>query len=188
MNVKKILGASLVTVLSFGFATGVFAKDVTRSDDVTATINGGGFDLETAPIQSFGNLTIKIDDEKYATGFERDFVVKDLRGLDDDWKLTVSATSLKSSTHVFENVLSISPLEKIEREGNTTYQVVPSKVLKAEHVLDDGDVLIAESENGSGLGQFSLKFPKNALHLMVTPEMKAGIYESTLTWNLLSVP
>lgn len=188
MIFKKILGVGLAIVLSFGFATGVFANDVTKSDDVTATINGGGFDLETAPIQSFGNLTIKIDDEKYATGFTRDFVVKDLRGLDDDWKLTVSATSLKSATHEFENVLSISPLEKIEREGNTASNAIPTKILQTEHVLDDGDVLIAESKNGSGLGQFSLRFPKDALHLMVSPEMKAGTYESTLTWNLLSVP
>lgn len=190
---KRVFGAGLVAVLTLGLATGVLADEevVTKSDTVDVKVHSGGFDLETSPIHSFGDLTIKLDDEKYSTGFEKDFVVKDLRGLDDNWQLTVSSTpfqSLDNSHHVFENVLSISPLTKIEREGETTYDTVPSKVLDTETILDDGDVLIANSENGSGLGQFSLTFPEDALHLVVTPGMKEGLYESTLTWNLMSVP
>lgn len=188
---KKILGVSLIGVLSLGLTTNVFAEEVIKSNTVDVTVHSGGFDLETSPIHSFGDLTIKLDDEKYSTGFAKDFVVKDLRGLDDNWQLTVSSTPLQSldnDHHVFKNVLSISPLEKIERMGETTYDTVPSKVLDSETVLDDGDVLIANSKDGSGLGQFSLTFPDEAIHLMVTPGMKEGLYESTLTWNLMSVP
>lgn len=188
---KKLFGAGLVTVMSLGFATGALADEVKKDDMVDATLNSGGFDLVTSPIDSFGDITIKLSDEKYSTGFEKDFTVKDLRGLDEDWQLSVSSTpftSLDNANHTFDNVLSISPLESIEREGNTSYDVVPSKELSSESVLDDGDVLIAKSENGSGLGQFALKFPDEALHLMVTPEMKEGTYESTLSWNLMSVP
>src|SRR5690625_5019025 len=190
MNLKKLFGAGLVAVMSLSFATGAFAddSDVTKSDTVDATLNSGGFDLTTSPIDSFGNITIKIDDEKYSTSFERDFVVKDLRGLDDNWQLTVSSTALESETHSFDNVLSISPLADIEREGTTNYNDLPDKGISSETVLDDGDVLIAKSDDGSGLGQFSLTFPDDAIHLMVTPGMKEGLFESTLTWNLMSVP
>lgn len=175
------------------FTTPIFAdsSEVVRSNNVDVTLNSGGFDLQTSEINSFGDITIKIDDVKYSTGFKNDFVVKDLRGLDDNWQLTVSATPLQSldnANHVFENVLSISPLADIQRQGSTNYDALPKKVLDKENVLDDGDVLIAKSENGSGLGQFTLTFPEEAIHLMVTPDMKEGVYESTLTWKLLSVP
>jgi len=191
VHVKKMLVAGLIIIMGLELVAGVLAEAVTEVDVVNAKIKSGGFDLTTSPIDSFGDITIKLDDEEYSTGFERDFVIKDLRGLDDNWQLTVSATPLQSldhAHHVYSNVLSISPLDRIVRVGNTTYTVTPDKALTQESVLDDGDVLIAKSENGSGLGQFSLTFPDEAVHLMVTPEMKEGQYEFTLSWNLLSVP
>lgn len=193
LKLKKLFGAGLGLLLCLTFTTGVYAEntnDVVIKDSFDVNIKGGSFELTTSPLQEFGEITIEIDDIKYSTSFERAFIVKDLRGLDDNWQLTVSSSTLRNKTRnlEFPNVLSISQLSKIERQGNTTFQALPEINHFTESILDDGDVLIANSKNGSGAGQFALTFPNEAIHITVTPEMKQGQYEFTLNWNLLSVP
>lgn len=172
------------------FSVPTFAA-TTNTDVVDVNIKGGEFGIETPKTNNFKDITITLNDEKYSTGFDSGVVIKDLRGLDDNWELSVKASpivSINNPSHVFNNVLSISPPEIITKEGHTVYNSLPDIVLTKETIIDDGYVTIAKSNNGSGMGQFLLKFPKNAINLMVTPEMKQGIYESTITWNLMSVP
>lgn len=190
---KKLSAITIVAVLSLSFTSASFAQDqdVEKRNDVNAKLNSGGFDLVSSSIKTFDDITLKEGDEKYSTGFEDNIVVTDLRGLDEDWQLSVSSTSLKSLDNPndeFENVLSISPFESVERVGDTHYKTTPSNILESENILDDGDVPMVRSRDGDGLGKFVLTMPEEAIHLAVSPEMKQGNYETTVTWNLMSVP
>lgn len=190
---KRLFTVGIVLLFYISFTTVGYAdnsQEIIKEDKVEVNIKGGGFDLTTAPLNEFGEITIEIDDVKYSNGFQGPFIVKDLRGINENWQLTVSAAPLRNVTRnlEFPNVLSISPLSKIERQGNATLKTLPEIVKFNESILDDGDVLIAQSKNGSGAGQFSLTFPDNAIHIAVSPEMKQGKYELKLDWKLQTVP
>lgn len=190
---KKVAIIFIVSIFSVLTLTSnyVFADEVTKKGKIDADIDGGILDLETSDVKSFKTIKIKHDDQFHYTGFNGDFTITDLRGLHEDWQLSVSATPLtstKNSKDVFKRALSIVPPNSIERVGDTTLNTKPDIVLNSNNVLDDGNVLLAESNNGSGLGKFSLGFPDNAIRIDLTPEIKRGDYTSTITWNLMSVP
>lgn len=194
---KKVVGAGLVTVMSLGFATGAMADtsgDVSQTNDVdltieSSTVGNGGLDLSTSPITSFGTIELKANPQTYKTSFEDKFTITDLRGTQDGWSLSVSASPFDRGGHQLpKGSLTLDGVKDIERVGEGVGEL-PDKKLQQTTVIDDGEVLVLNAEKGKGAGVFDAQFNEDALGLTVdATTAKVGTYESTLTWNLQSTP
>lgn len=179
-----------------------------QSDDVDFVLNSGILELQTAPIQSFGEIQIDNQIKPYKTSFESAFNIKDLRGTQAGWRLDVSATQFKvvepiggfkagtSANKLPIGSLTLSPLESINRIGIGDGGL-PVNKLSGNTIIDDGIVTVATANMGDGVGEFDLVFPEGALTLVINPATakvdtvnypNGTPYESTLTWTLVSAP
>src|SRR5690625_3647718 len=189
---KKVLGVGLVAVVtSLSFTTGALASDegVTKSNDVSVTIESGGFHLETSSIDDFEKVTLNKDEKTYKTSFKDKFTVTDLRGSHDGWRLDVSASTFSNGDHELpKGSLTLEPVSNVEGVGSG-YVDLPSVSMDSNKVIDDGSVKVLSASAGKGMGEFDFKFPSNALTLNVDASTaKTGTYTSTLTWDLVQAP
>ncbi|WP_110925960.1 WxL domain-containing protein [Bacillus massiliglaciei] len=190
---KGFFTLCFIGVLSFSFETGAFAAtETSKENGVDLQIEGGEFSLNTTDIHSFGNVTLEDQPEIYHTSFDDKFTVKDIRGTQAGWRIDVSATPFTDGTNTLpRGSLSIAPLTSIERVG-IGQGAIPEKTATANRIIDDGTVTIAKADIGSGMGVFDLKFPNNALSVVVDPTTakieENGQYQSTLTWDLVQAP
>lgn len=179
-----------------------------QSDDIDFLLDSGTLELQTSPIKSFGKIKISNQIKSYKTSFDTVFNIKDLRGTQEGWRLDVSATQFKvvepsggfkagTSAHILPvGTLTLSPLESISRVG-TGNGNLPVNRLNSNTVIDDGIVTVASANKGDGAGEFNLKFPENALTLIINPATakvdkinypNGTPYEATVTWTLVSAP
>ena|SRR5690625_166248 len=184
---KKALVTGAAIVVSLTMVTGVSAD--TQSNDVDIEIEGGEVSLETSAIETFGTIVLEATPQTYETSFENDFTVTDLSGTHEGWRVDVSASHFLNGEDILpEGSLSLDPVSNIERVG-TGYGSLPVKSMETNTIIDSGTNTVVEAEEGSGMGVFDITFPTDALSLTVDATIaKAGEYESTLTWDLISAP
>lgn len=176
-------------VVSLTMAIGVFAE--TKSNDVDITVQAGEFSLTTSAINSFGEITLQADPLTYSTSFQGAFTTKDLRGSQQGWRLDVSASPFSNGGHQLPNgsvsLAAISDIN-IERVG-TGSGFLPKSSMTTQSIIDDGAIVVAKAETGTGMGVFTITFPDDALSLVVdATTAKTGTYTSTLTWDLVTAP
>lgn len=191
---KKLLGICLATIMSFSISTEVFAAttDTSKTNGTDITIQGGEFSLASSNITTFGNVVLSEQAKTYKTSFDNKFTVKDLRGTQAGWRIDVSATPFSDGTSTLpKGSLSLDPLSSIQRVG-TGQGSLPEKATNTNKIIDDGVVTIAKAVAGGGMGVFDLVFPVNALSVVIDPTTAKintnGLYQSTITWNLVQAP
>ncbi|GAF66452.1 hypothetical protein BTS2_3353 [Bacillus sp. TS-2] len=199
---RKLLTSSLLTLaLILGVSSTSFANTDTKDVDVSASIQGGSFELSTSEIGDFGDIELQATPQTYNANFENHLVIKDLSGMQQGWRLDVSATPFTltnngelSDYHLPAGSLALDAPENITRVG-TGSGGLPASLMQGKRVIDDGAVTVARALAGDGMGEFSLSFPQNAVSLVVdatTAFIESSnpnaTYQTTLTWNLVQAP
>lgn len=173
-----------------GSSTGKATEDgYVQENDLSANIMGGGLLLGNIDITNFGDIAITDKAETYFASINNPLNVKDLRGNQEGWELSVSATAMASENHALPNgSLTLDGVDTIT-SGSASAENIPVKKLVDRTIIDDGSVLIAKAEKGTGAGEFDIAFKENAIGLTVDPQTaKTGEYHSTMTWTLASTP
>lgn len=193
---KSIAGVGIVAMLGMSMITGVSADTpINKANDVDVTIKApnsgvGGLKLETAGIKSFGNIELEPTAKTYQTDFSDKFEVQDLRGTHAGWSLDVAASQFENATGDFlpKGTLTLERDGKVTTSGNSELPIFT----KGRVAIDDGKVNVLDAPKnlkGSGAGVFDVEFTEDALEITVdATTAKAGKYESTLSWELKSVP
>lgn len=198
------------TAKDYAVTKGYTFEEIRPTTDTTdLSLIGGDLSVSVPTISRFGNIVLKTQPKTYLASFASPINVRDLTGTQQGWRLDVSAQpftvvtpegGFAPGTSAFKlpnGSLSLTPLTKIERVG-TGQGELPVNNLSSQTILDDGPVTVASAAPGTGMGEFNLTFPIDALSLTVdATTARTDIvnyskdltpYESTLTWNLVSAP
>lgn len=192
-SIKKIFAsAGIAAVMSIGFVAGASADSLTKSDDVDMTITGGELILDTPEITGYGEIDLKPTPEVHYTGFEDVVKISDLRGSQEGWGLTVTASQFElvdGDNILPQGSLTLGSVASVD--GPEDYvEADPIITLEESTVIDtDEPVHVVSAEVGTGMGVFDISFDEDALALTVDAATATeGTYKSQLTWTLQSVP
>lgn len=135
----------------------------------------------------FGNVKL-IDKPQVITADIPPIIVKDWRDAPNEWSLHVSASPVKLENENFflpVGTIQLDAIDQVMRiKGSGD---MPTKRLITKTALDDGEVTVVQSMNSRG--EYKLEFPSQALEITIDPTTtKAGKYESTMTWKLVTAP
>lgn len=185
-----------------GGSSDIEQGDTSAETDLDMNLVGGYLTLKASPVQTFGDIFLEKDVKKYNTSFNTPFNVKDLRGTGEGWRLDVSSTQFEilspdSNYKLPVGSLTIDPLEDIIDKGNAE-TILPVKGYTSNNVLDDGTFTVAHAKEGTGLGDFQLEFPEDAISVVIDPT-KAKIdpknfpdgktpYKAVVSWDLVDAP
>src|SRR5690554_5143810 len=174
---RKIINFSLVLLLLLTtLSLNVFAD--TQQEDISVNIHPGELSLEVPEVLDFGEITLTSEPEDYLTGFDGVFNIKDLTGTQSGWRLDVSSTTFSiiepdggfaSGTDAYslpEGTFALAGVDTIERVGDGV-GVLPSILLSDLTVIDNGVISVAEASEGTGMGEFDLSFPTEALQVTI---------------------
>lgn len=178
-------------------------------DKATFNLISGGLSLKSSPIKSFGDIEIGNETKTYETSFENPFNLKDFRGTQEGWKVSVSAEPFKvaepnggfaEGTEAHElpsGTLSLKPIANLEEVGDESGEL-PKINLTENTVIDNGSVEVLSAKAGTGSGEYSFEFEENPLELTINPKTikvdavnyPNGVtpYESVITWDLVQAP
>lgn len=212
MKKKKLFAVPFAVVASLAIATGAFANDGvadTGEQKAGFEIEGGDLTLQVADINDFGKVHLDGTSKVVTTSFTDSFKVTDARGTGEGWRLDVSSTQFEvvepdggfaegTTANILPvGTLSLSPLETIEQVG-IGESILPTSMLSAASIIDDGSVSVAKADIGEGMGEFDLTFGQDALSVALDPSTakidkvnypdSSTPYEATVTWNLVSAP
>lgn len=188
---KKLVGLGAAAAMSLAFATATFA-DI-KTQDVEVTIQGGGLSLDVPNLDPISNITLTKERDSYNVGFDGNFTIRDLTGTQAGWKLSVSATQLTEINSGYGlpfGSLTIKPPKNVVTDPIRLGATLPDLVPTEEVYLDAGTVVVANAQQGTGMGSFKLSFEDNnaiGIHIDALTA-KEGTYESTITWNLVTGP
>lgn len=151
--------------------------------------------FEIGEIEDFEEIEIgKSEDDKYKTSFKEPINVKDWTDENDGWKLEVSATTFNGideennfpqGSLILKHPESISITKHNEKNGT-----IEPKLSKGETPIDiSGKTTLIEADPGESRGEFEVKFPKDALQVIVDPSViYKDEYESTISWSYIAGP
>lgn len=199
---KSILATFASVAIGFTSIMGVSAEKVTGEDEVTIGVVRGIMEL-TAPSleQSYLNVEVSTDVKSYGLSYNAPFKVKDLRGTHEGWRLDVTASQFEMVKDTDERyrlpsgTLAINPLDSIEVLGESS-SGAPINSLDGLTVIDDGTITVASAKEGTGVGEFELTFPEEAVTVTIDPstvkvdkdDTEGTFYKTVMNWTLVDAP
>lgn len=186
----------------------VKAEYVDKETRVLVGIVSGGMSLTVPTISSaFTGVTLNGTTQKTYANLSS-FSVSDLTGTRAGWKVNVSATALQErapdGTWDTEGTRLSLPVGSMKIASLSTITAVrgaspaPTAMLTAPTILDGaGSVSVISAAIGAGMDGYTISFQSNTLEITVGPEVEVDairypasptLYESTLTWSIVSGP
>lgn len=165
------------------------ADGLVQENEISANIVSGGLQLGSVVMEGFGDIVLTSKPAVHYSSISNPINIKDLRGTQEGWELTVSATPFKNGTDTLPaGSLTLGNIASIKAIDATSEQM-PTKALIDTPIIDDGAVLVANADVGQGAGEYDITFDENALGLTVDPTTaKNKEYTSAVTWTLASTP
>lgn len=196
---KTLVQKTMVLMLAFLMLFGMVAQasNLKQEDDVDIQVRAGEFSLKSLDINNFGEIILKEDIEQYSTSFVAgDFIVKDLRGTQAGWRIDLNASQFTSQDNpeitLPKGSLTLDGVSQLARVGGSAHGStgIPGSKLAETLMIDNGSIEIMKANQGTGMGVFSFKFPKDALTISIDPvtAISGQTYVSTLTWDLIQAP
>lgn len=160
--------------------------------------------MKVNEVKNFGTVTLGKGVHRINTDFTGEFTIGDLRGTGEGWGLQVSASTFSrvesggSISEVYtlpSGSLVLKDLEGVKGlEGSKEIPLVSVRSLGT--VIDGGDAVpVLKVGEGEGKGKYGLNFVEGSLELTfkvedmrLNTEDNKTVYESTISWNLLSAP
>ncbi len=187
-SIKKVFASvSAVAIIGTAFVGGqsAFAAETQVG---STTINAGVLSTSGFKVNAFEGIILNGKVQTTTASID-ELTVTDATGAWAGWDVTVTATQLTSDLGVLpENTLNISAPLNITAVDNGSAPA--GEITPKGGSIDNGTgIKILSAPVGSGMGEYKVTFPAEALKLTVNPkDVKPGTYSSTITVTMTSGP